>query len=275
VLCLIGLLCYIWMVESLLIQGNLKMGIIITGAIVLGLLFLQSPNVARKSERVSDGFVGPVKKVFEEWSPVSGYPYPADARCRTRLRIYDSDGRLIQSSSFSNSCGSDEHRDQFTYDQDGNRIIRSEFIQGENSPPPPPPPKMPPGAKGSQVIKGPPKITFKYDAQGMISEEANFRSNGELIYKITFKYDEQGRLRDWQIDHANGTRYRYVYKYEGEKRFPASHDSFDGESETSKYTVTYTDYELNAKGDWIKRKETIKEATGRTSISIQYQTIEY
>lgn len=244
---------------------------IIAAILILGLISLQSPGGGRRSERESDGFVGKVKKSLEEWSPVSGYPYIKDTRCRARSQVYDKDGRLIQSSFFTSSCGSDENREHYKYDKDGNRTTEFEFIQGKNSPPPPPPPMMPPG----QAIKGPPKTTFKYDSQDRIIEKANFRANGEPIYKSTYKYDEKGRLEERQVIHSHGTRYRSTYKYEGEKRFPESYDRFDGDSNNPKYTTTYTDYELNAQGDWIRRKETVKEATGRTSISIRYQILEY
>jgi hypothetical protein len=40
------------------------------------LVFFQTSDAGRKSERVSDGFVGPVKMALEEWSAVSGFPYP-------------------------------------------------------------------------------------------------------------------------------------------------------------------------------------------------------
>jgi RHS Repeat len=237
---------------------------IITATLFFGLISLQSPGVGRRSERESDGFVGNVKKSLEEWTPVFGYPYLQDTRCRARSHVYDKYGRLIQYSFFTGACGSDENRNHYKYDQDGNRTTHTEYIQGKNSPPPPPPPMLPPG----QAIKGPPKTTFKYDSQGRITEKANFRANGEPIYRSTYKYDEKGRLEETQVIHSDGTRYRSTYKYE-------SHDSFDGDSNNSKYTTAYTDYELNAQGDWIRRKETVKEATGRTYISIRYQILEY
>jgi hypothetical protein len=257
-------------------KGNLKMIKAITGTLVFGLLFLQSPSVGRKPERESAGFVGPVKKAVEEFSPVSGYPYLSpDDRSRIRSYVYDKDGRLIQYSFFTGSRGSDENQEHYTYDQDGNRTTRSVYIQGKNSPPPPPPPMMPPGAKEGQAVKGAPKTIFKYDAQGMITEKANFRADGEPTYKTTYKYDEKGRLQESQVIHSNGTRYRWTYKYEGENRHPESGDSFEARSSVPKSTVIYSDYELNAKGDWIKRKETRKDATGRYYISIHYQTLEY
>jgi len=242
---------------------------VITGTLIFGLLLMQSPSAIRKSERVCSGFVGPVKKALEEWSPVSGYPDPPDARCRAQAQVYDKDGRLLQSSFFTGACDGDENREHYKYDQDGSRTSRTEQILGKNGPPPPPPPMTPPGAKG------PPKTTFKYDAQGMITEKANFRADGEPIFKTTYNYDEKGRLQEMQAIHSGGNRSRLAYKYEGEKRFPESQVSFEGDSNNPRYIVTYTDYEFNSQGDWIKRKETVKDATGRTTVSIRYQSLEY
>jgi len=215
--------------------------------------------------------VGPVKKSHEEWSPVSGYPYPSDAKCRARTHTFDQDGRIIQYSSYSGGCGSDEDRERYKYDQDGNRTTTFEYIQGENSPPPPPPPMMPPGA----AVKGPPKTTFKYDAQGILIEEANFRGDGQPTYKSTYKYDEKGRLEETLINHSTGERYRFVSKYEGDKRFPKSEDSFDGNSNNPRFTTTYTDYELNLQGDWIKRKVIRQKTGGQTYVAIHSRRIEY
>lgn len=232
-------------------------------------LFLQSSSVGKKSEREFDGFVGPVKSAFEEWSPISGYQYPSNARCRNSSKVYDQNGRLIQSSLYPGACGSDEIREHYTYDQEGNRTERTEEFQGKGSPPPPPPPMPPLGANG-QVVKGPPKTTFKYDANGRMTEKVHLRANGDPTFKNICIYDEKGRPQERQVIHSDGTRYRWTYKYEGEKRFPESQDSFDGDSNKPSYTVTYSDYELNAQGDWVKRKETTPK-----TVSIHYQKLEY
>lgn len=243
---------------------------IVTGIMILGVL-LQSPTSNRKSERETEGFVGPVKNAIVEWMPVSGYPNLPNTKLPYHIYVYDREGRRIRYSYFSGALSGDEHREEYTYDKDGNRTTRDEFIQGKNSPPPPPPPMMPPGA----AVKGPPKTTFKYDGQGMMIEKANLRGNGDLIYKTTYKYDEIGRVQETNIIHATGQHYRWVYKYEGKKRFPESEDSLDGKSNTTRYTIIYSDYEFNPQGDWIKRKRTLNESTGKTTVEIQYQTIEY
>ena len=52
-------------------------------------------------------------------------------------------------------------------------------------------------------------------------------------------------------------------------------NALDGKSNTTRYTIIYSDYEFNPQGDWIKRKRTLNESTGKTTVEIQYQTIEY
>lgn len=246
---------------------------VIITTFIFCLVFLQSPSTRKKSDRELDGFAGPVKKVFEEWSPVSGYPNPSDARCRTLTKIYDPNGRLVQSSLYPGSCGSDEIREHYTYDQEGNRTERTEEFQGKDSPPPPPPPMPPPGAR-DQAVKGPPKTTFKYDNRGLMTEMAVYRANGALIYKIVKKYDEKERLQEGQSVNPSGkTTAKYVYTYEGEKRFPESYTYIGADGKPSG-VVRYTDYELNRQGDWVKRRES-SESSGAAQISIHYRSIEY
>jgi hypothetical protein len=134
-------------------------------------------------------------------------------------KIYDQNGRLIQSSSYPGSCGSDEIREHYTYDQEGNRTESTEEFRGKDSPPPPPRPMPPPGTKEDQSVKGSPKTTFKYDAQGLMTEEATFRASGVLIYRTVYKYDENGRLQETQtLDSDGKTRVKRVRSYEGCQR---------------------------------------------------------
>jgi len=39
--------------------------------------------------------------------------------------------------------------------------------------------------------------------------------------------------------------------------------------------TTYTDYEFNSKGDWIKRKQNKEETFNRRSVSMTFREIEY
>ena len=111
--------------------------------IVLILIFFvvsgQVPVSKRGSDRAHDQFVGPVKKVFEFWTPISGSSYPADSKCRQLTNEYDKTGRVTRHSVYPGSCGSDEIREDFTYAADGTRTAKTQEIRDPNSPPPPPP----------------------------------------------------------------------------------------------------------------------------------------
>jgi hypothetical protein len=97
----------------------------------------------------------------------------------------------------------------------------------------------------------------------------------QSIFASFYKYDEKGRLQESEIVHSTGERYRFVSKYEGEKRFPENEVSLDGNSNNPRYTTTYTDYQLNPQGDWIKRKVTRQETGSQTYVAIHYRRIEY
>lgn len=144
----------------------------------------QAPVTKRESDREHDGFIGPVKKVFVWWSPVSGGNYPAGARCRDMTKVYDQSGRLMQHSVYPGACGSDEIRMDYSYAADGSRTEKSQEIRGKDSPPPPPPPMA--SRSNSDEDKGEPKMVFKYDPKsGKEIESTSIRPSGKIIYKTT------------------------------------------------------------------------------------------
>jgi len=108
-------------------------------AMILCLALAQSPAAGRMSDREHDGLIGPVKRVFVEWSPTET---PGDVRpgthCRDKTDIYDERGRLSRHSIYPGACNSDEIRDDYTFDGAGNRMTVETGIRGKNSPPPPP-----------------------------------------------------------------------------------------------------------------------------------------
>jgi hypothetical protein len=248
----------------------------IATTVLLCLSLSQSSTAVKKSDREHDGLAGPARRVFQEWSPISGYPgYDPRTRCRSMTRIYDRDGRLMQSSVYSNTCGDDETRSHYTYDKDGSRTSRTEEIRGTNSPPPPPPPMAAPGSGSRPAAQSPPRTTFQYDSRGRLSEQAVYRAGGELIYKVVHKYDEKDREAETQsVDKDGSISNRRVYRYEGDSRFPSGYHYIERDGRAA-FGVTYTDYELNAVGDWVKRKTKTVDHGGRTRVSQDFRTIEY
>jgi hypothetical protein len=229
----------------------------------------------KQSDREHDGFIGPVKKVFVEWSPIAmSYrgDVPLGSRCRHLTNDYDVNGRLMRHSVYPGSCGADEILETYTYAADGSQTTTTLEIRDMHSPPPPGPMANP---NAGPEEKGPPKKLFKYDASGRLSETAVVKPSGRVVYKYTYTYDDQGRMVELTGYDGDGpVSDRRVYGYKGSDRLPSSFAYYDGKGKVYERTV-YSDYEFNAQGDWIKRKETSEETFNRRTTSWLIRTIEY
>ena len=225
-----------------------------------------------ETDRQHDGFVGPVKKVFVQRSPLSGGNYPVGSRCRQMTKVYNQYGRLMQHSLYPGSCGSDEIRYEFSYTPGGDRIEKSQKIRGGGSPPPPP------VALGStpDTDKGEKRMWFMFERlSGKIIESASYRPNGKIINKTKYTYDDKGRMREVTVrDRRGRVSSRRVYGYSGDERVPSSFAHYDGKGNVYERT-TYSDYEFNSRGDWVSRKEAAEERLNRRSVSLTVREIEY
>jgi len=229
-------------------------------------------TIKRESDREHDGFVSPVKRVFVVWSPVSGSNYPTGSRCRSSTKVYDEGGRLLQQSFYPGACGSDEIREDYTYAPDGSRTKKSQEIRGKDSPPPPPPMAAPPDYKEEP---GEPRMVFKYASSGRLVEAASVKPSGKLVYKNTYSYDEHGRIVEvTRYDGEGQVTDRRVYSYSGNSRLPLTFTYYGRDGKVYDKT-TYSDYEFNARGDWVKRTETREQTFNRRSVSITSREIEY
>jgi len=224
-----------------------------------------------ESDREHDGFVGPVKKVFAVWTPISESNYPPGSKCRQLTSEYDQTGRITRHSVYPGPCGSDELREDYTYSADGIRTTKYQEIRGANSPPSPPPP-APPAIGPSTASKGdgPARPMVKYDDAGRRIETGMVRPSGKLVYKNAYTYDAKGRLIEVTgFDGENRPTDRRVYAYSGDERVPSAFTYYGRDGKIYEQT-TYSEYEFNSQGDWIKRKQT---TTRRVSMS--YREIEY
>ena len=245
------------------------------GALLL-IFSLVNAQAAKVTDRVRDGFIGPVQKVYVEWSPVDR-PYndiPVGAHCRQLTDLYDRNGRLIQHSVYPGSCGSDETRYEYTYAADGSRTSRTQEIRSKDSPSPPPPVNMGSTTTTPQDV-GPPRVSFKHDSEGKLIELRSVRPSGKLIYRNTYTYDTQGRLIETTGHDANDQiSDRRVYTYATNERVPLSF-TYYGRDGKIYDRITYSEYEFNSIGDWTKRKETTEQDLNRHRVSLVTRTIEY
>jgi hypothetical protein len=242
---------------------------------IFGLYFAQSPMPSKESDRKHEGFVGAVKTVTTYLSAISGnwQSTPRGKQCKFKVVIYDSTGRLIQSSVFSDCGRSGEFRDTFTYDKDGNRYDKNEMIEVRGGIPAGPPPAIGKTISSSEIVNGPSE-TFKYNNEGKKIESTGFFGEGKLMHKFVYKYDERGRvyevLRFFPDEKAPS---KTIFSYVGDQQFPASSRSYRADGGLSEKYV-FSDYQMNSIGDWINRKAVITDSTGKR-IGTETRQIEY
>lgn len=218
-------------------------------------------------------------KVFEEWSPQTEEPnIPIGARCPRETQTYDQQGRLTSRVLYPGFCGGDgEIREDYNYDKDGNRLERDDNSKASvisASPPKPPTPSAGGNQNGSDTFKH----VFKYDLMGRMSEESVYSPSGKLTYKLVYKYDSNNRLIEYKsFNHDGSFSEKHTFSYNSDERFPSGSISI-GSDDKPYSKDTYSAYEMNSRGDWIKRREIQAplDQPGRSkTIAIVTRTIEY
>jgi hypothetical protein len=238
----------------------------------------QSQSPSRRSDREQNGLRGPAKRVFEEWSPqTDGWGLPVGARCRRETLEYDQQGRLSLRVLYPGSCGSEEIREYYTYDKEGNRIEKHDN-SGASGLSTSLPPSATPSPSRTETDPHSLKHVFKYDSQGKRTEDFVYRFNGELIYKSQYQYDSQARFLGWESYRSDGTLSgKHIISYDVDASFPTGAVSL--EPDAKPYSkVSYSDYETNSRRDWIKRKEVTEKPdrpTQAKTIALVTRTITY
>ena len=228
----------------------------------------QTSVTKRLSDREQDGFVGPVKKVFVTWTPISGSDYPADSKCRQLTDEYDQTGRITRHSVYSGECGRDEIREDHTYAQNGEKMTTTKTIRAPNSP------LLPPAQLNAESDRRRGVQVLTYDDVGRLIEEGCIMANGRFPYKTSYFYDAKGRLLETRGYRNDSLTNRRIYSYSGDDRVPSGFTSYNSDGIIHERTE-YSDYEFNSKGDWIRRKQNTKESFNPRVVSMTYREIEY
>jgi hypothetical protein len=101
------------------------------------------------------------------------------------------------------------------------------------------------------------------------------RPKGKLIDRTVYEYDALGRLIETRSYESEGSvSVRRVQGYEGKNKAPSTFSYIDGRGREREQT-TYSEYEFNAQGDWIKRKVKTEETPNRNQTLIETRKIEY
>jgi hypothetical protein len=175
---------------------------------------------------------------------------------------YNRQGDLIeQRSTFGQSSA---HKSTFRRDAEGNRIEKLTVLPiapNPNQPPPPPPPM---GSGGDGVLEC--KTTYQYDPEKKRLTATTHRKSGELLKTEVYRFDEQGRIAEYaQSDGPTipfGSQSRRQDKRDAKgMRLESIYYDKDGKV-TSR---TRVQSRLDARGNWIRRIETLTDATGKAS----------
>ena len=236
------------------------------------LVAVQSSPAKKMTDREHAGFIGPVKSVYLEYEmPERNYGDRLQGKhCRGLTDVYNAAGQLIQHSVYPGSCGEDEIRESYAYASDGSRTTKKADARDKNSP-------SPSGgfSTGPSGDTGPVRETYRHDASGRLVESSLVRQNGKLIAKYVYVYDSMGRLIETRSVEANGAiSDRRVNGYEGSNKAPSTFSYIDGRGKAIERS-TYSDYEFNAQGDWIKRKMETEETLSPKQTLIETRKIEY
>jgi YD repeat-containing protein len=255
------------------------------------LALLQTPAITRMNDRELEGLKGPAKKVSEESSEIgqgsgktnppviiappqayggtaqasgaeTNYPDLATrAICRDQTLVYDQQGRLTSRSVYPGVRCEEEIKYTYSYDSEGNRHEQHDASRASTIQFGPPPPAT---SAGSVY-----KRTFEGDDQGrLVVTDFLYSSAGRLVDAYVKIYDSQNRLLESQaFDADKRITGKVTFTYKENDPFPASSASFGGDGKPYS-RATYSDYKLNARGDWIRRTE-IREQSGRSAFSIQ------
>jgi len=175
------------------------------------------------------------------------------------------------------SCGSEEIREYYTYDKEGNRIEKHDNSAASGLSTSPPPPATPSPSR-TESDRRTFKHVFKYDSEGKRTEDSVYRSNGELVSRSQYQYDSQARFLGWESYRSDGTLSgKHMISYDVDASFPTGAVSLgpDGKPYSK---VSYSDYETNSRLDWIKRREVTEKPdrpTKAKTIALLTRTITY
>ena len=228
----------------------------ITATIIILALFLTVSAQKKMTDREFEGFKGNVKSVSIETMPMSdsGNPKNKNKRVVWEKWSYDKDGRKTEEY---NPQG--KSKVTFTV-KDGFKISKLMLEEGENS----------------ETLNR--KFVYEYDSKGRVKTAKEYLQNGNLVSDKSLKYDENGRVKEETVtDPVSSTKVVYKYNQKGNLiEMLEEKTSKLGVGTKSKTKIVYSDYKVDAHGNWTQRKTTLYYGdTVEPYVSMDYQVFTY
>ncbi|HMT09147.1 MAG TPA: hypothetical protein PKA82_14175 [Pyrinomonadaceae bacterium] len=117
------------------------------------------------------------------------------------------------------------------------------------------------------TVEGPDKITapdprfdhrytYEYDKNGRVTSERQFLNTGKLVRLRKFKYRSDGKLSE-ESEKDSGAFMTYSFSYNSNGLLIETNKTRDilGNGTDSKERIVFTDYKLDANGNWTSRRQ--------------------
>lgn len=234
----------------------------------------QTPVAPRAGSDASDeGIHGNVKIVATESQDLSG-TWAVGSRKPNSNNYYNEQGNLTKSESY-DWKGNLFELTVYGY-IDGARVSNFKTIAHEYDPPPimisaaPSTEKAKPKYDGRYIYK----FVYRYDSQKRLVEETLLNNGGELWIRYVYSY-KGNRKEEFAYSKDGSLNQHYLYTLDAQGN-PTEEIVFDVNDGSIKAKDSYS-YELDGKGNWIKRTESNwASKTGRYEpYSVYYRTISY
>ncbi|HST22300.1 MAG TPA: hypothetical protein VLR90_14345 [Blastocatellia bacterium] len=221
-----------------------KIFIVLLAAALLHPAFAQTP----KNDLGEDALKGKVRGVIAQSARMSKGGYSLESPQLSSTANYDEQGNLTERVLY-DYRGNISQKTVYKI-VDGNKTSKTEDIQHDYDPPP----AMAAPSSGKAKPRDPRYHTkYKYKYEGNKVERTTYFSNGVRGDKDVSTYDEKGniiRMERYSPEGELNFSRTSVFDKQGietEKSYYNSDDSLDE-------VYRYTDYEIDPRGNWIKRK---------------------
>lgn len=100
------------------------------------------------------------------------------------------------------------------------------------------------------------RYTYEYDKDGRVTIERQFLNTGKLVRLKKFKYRQDGKVSE-ETEKDSGAFMTYLYSYDSKGLLVETKKTRDilGNGTDSKERIVFTDYKLDANGNWTSRRQ--------------------
>ena len=245
------------------------------GSTLTAAAYAQRPQ----TDRDFDGLKGPVKSVTDETAALKkrGKRYVEERRVLSERKTYNADGNFAETESYDEVRGTLFDKAVFSYvggEQiaTGQRAFPLITIEpglaatgpGGSQPAAPP---SPPGAMYSYTEK----FKYEYDAKGY-RKEMTIESGGRVGHRVVYEFKGDRKETRWY--EGDNLTVHVVERFDARGE-PAETTGLDNETGAVTYKSSYTAYEFDARGNWVKRLKTVSAKGEPAEREVEYRTITY